>query len=168
MLTYDIANALFEYSEDTGEVKWRFDSPRFKRGGLVGTKTCTPKCHTEYLMVTLFWTPYKLHRIIWLMKTGSFPEKYIDHIDGNGLNNRWENLREATPSENMMNQRVRSDSTSGIKGVSFDKSRNKWYAYINVDGKRQMLGRHATMEEAAAARMKAEGVLHGEFAGGHS
>lgn len=164
MITSEIAHALWAYCHETGELKWKFSSSRFKEGDLVGTKTCTSRCSTSYLMVTLFGHPYKVHRIIWLMKTGKFPEHYIDHIDGDGLNNRWSNLREATPSQNMMNQRVRSDSVSGIKGVSFDKTRNKWYAYINADGKRKMLGRHETLEEAAAARQRAEALVHGDFA----
>lgn len=164
MITSEIANALFWHDDVEGVLRWRFTSARFKQWDVVGTKTSTPSCNTEYRQVKLFGNLYKVHRVIWLMKTGKFPDHYIDHIDGNGLNNRWHNLRETTPSQNMMNQRVRADSCTGVKGVSFDKARNKWYAYINADGKRKMLGRHDTLEEAAAARQKAEAVVHGAFA----
>jgi len=165
MITSEIASALFWHDDADGVLRWAFTSAKFKRNDIVGTKTSSAACHTEYRQVKLFGKMYKVHRIIWLMKTGSFPDHYIDHIDGDGLNNRWSNLRSATPSQNMMNQRVRSDSITGIKGVSFDKQRNKWYAYINVDGKRKMLGRHDVLEEAVAARREAEKRLHGEFTG---
>ena len=168
MITREIANSLFWHDDESGVLRWNFTSAKFARGDIVGTKTSTPACHTEYRQVKLFGELYKVHRLIWLMKTGEFPDKYIDHIDGNGLNNRWGNLREATPSQNMMNQRVRSDNASGVKGVSFDKCRNKWYAYINAGGKRKMLGRHDTFEEAVAARQRAEAISHGDFARGAS
>lgn len=163
MIDSKIANSMFRYDGFDGVLRWGFSSAKFKAGEAVGTHTSSQNCHTRYLQVRLFGEMYKVHRIVWLMKTGEFPKRYIDHIDGDGLNNSWDNLREATPSQNMMNQRVRSDSESGVKGVSFDKSRKKWYAYINVDGKRKMLGRHETLEEAAGARLAAERLLHGGF-----
>lgn len=168
MITSEIANSLFWHDDVDGVLRWKFSSPKFKKGDVAGTNTSSPACHTEYRQVGLFGEIYKAHRIIWLMRTGKFPDHYIDHIDGNGLNNRWSNLREATPSQNMMNQRLRNDNTSGVKGVSFDKLRNRWYAYINADGKRKMLGRHATKEDAVAARMIAEQLTHGEFSRGHN
>ena len=166
MITSEIANSLFLYDDVDGVLRWGFDSAKYKRGDVVGTKTSSPACHTEYRQVRLFGQFYKTHRIIWLMKAGEFPDHYIDHIDGNGLNNKWSNLRGATPSQNMMNQRKRADNTSGVKGVSFDKTRNKWYAYINANGKRKMLGRHDIKEDAIAARMIAELAAHGQFAKG--
>ena len=160
----ELAQAMFSYDEGTGKLLWKFSSGMFNKGDEVGVKTSSPNCHTEYLQVTIFKKTYKVHRIIWLILHGSFPEGYIDHIDGNGLNNSRNNLREATPSQNMMNQRVRSDSSSGVKGVSFDKCRNKWYAYINKSGKRIMLGRFENKAEAINARHIAEITHHGEFA----
>lgn len=160
----ELARSMFSYDKDSGKLFWKFSSGMFAEGDEVGTKTSSPNCRTEYLQVTLFKKTYKVHRLIWLILHGSFPDCYIDHIDGNGLNNSKSNLREATPSQNMMNQRVRSDSSSGVKGVSFDKSRNKWYAYINKDGKRKMLGRYEAKSEAINARHIAELSCHGEFA----
>lgn len=157
-----MANALFKYDPEGGSLTWRIGTNSFNQGEEVGTEVGADG-YSKYKSVCVFGEKYKVHRIVWLMQTGAWPDKYIDHIDGDGLNNRWANLREATPSQNSMNQKVRSDCASGVKGVSYDKRRNMWYAYIDLDGKRNHLGRHETLEEAAAVRQAAEKKYHGEF-----
>lgn len=164
MITYEIAKALFDYNPDTGLLTWKFTSQSIKEGEEVGTDLSSPISNTKYRGVVIFRERYKVHRIIWLMQTGDWPKGDVDHIDGDGLNNKWDNLRDVTHSQNLMNAAVRSDSTSGYKGVSYDKARDRWYAYINIDGKRKMLGRHKTMQEAVNARQNAERDLFGEFA----
>ena len=98
----------------------------------------------------------------WLYMTGSWPAKDIDHKDGDGLNNSWCNLREATRLENSGNSRRRSDNTSGAKGVRLD--RGKWIAQIVVAGKLRRLGTFNTLEAAAAAYEAAATEHFGEFA----
>lgn len=164
MITKEIAEALFEYDDVSGSLTWKFNSGNIKKGYEVGTFQSNKISNTKYRGTVIFGQRHKVHRIIWLMQTGEWPKGEIDHIDGNGLNNAWANLRDVTHSQNMMNAAVRSDSTSGYKGVSYDKSRDMWYAYINVDGKRKMLGRHKTKQEAVAARKVAQDALFGEFA----
>jgi len=165
MIDYQLAKALFDYNPESGELTWRVQTNATPKGKAAGTvRKHKVDRYTSYINVTILGDPYKAHRIIWLMQTGKWPEKHIDHIDGNGLNNKWSNLREATASQNAMNQRVRSDSASGIKGVSYDKARNVWYVYIDVDKKRKHLGRYETKDEAAAARLAAEKIYHGEYA----
>jgi hypothetical protein len=88
----------------------------------------------------------------------------VDHIDGDGLNNRRCNLRLATRSQNMRNQRLNSRNTSGFKGVSWDKRDKKWLAYIKVYRKKIHLGSFDTPEDAHAAYCDAAARLHGEFA----
>lgn len=75
----------------------------------------------------------------------------VDHINRNKLDNRRSNLRSVTRSQNERNKSLRSDNTSGYKGVHWDKSHKKWYAGIRHDGKRIYLGRFATAEEASRA-----------------
>ena len=87
----------------------------------------------------------------------------VDHIDRNGLNNTRRNLRVATRSQNMSNQRTRSDSNSGVKGVAWHKSAQKWIVRIRVNGKRHHIGLFETIESASAAYAKASAELHGEF-----
>ena len=165
MITYEVAKALFDYNPSTGSLTWKFSSGKnVKKGKEVGTNDTTPKSNTKYRKTSIFGDRYKVHRIIWLMQTGDWPKGEVDHIDGDGLNNKWSNLRDVTHSQNLMNAAVRSDSTSGYKGVSYDRSRDRWYAYINLDGKRKMLGRYKTKQEAVDARLKAEQQFFGEFA----
>ena len=87
----------------------------------------------------------------------------VDHRNGLGLDNRRANLRVATKQQNQCNQPLRSDSTSGLKGVSWKAARQKWRAYITAHGKRQHLGHFDSKEAAHAAYCDASARLHGEF-----
>lgn len=73
----------------------------------------------------------------------------VDHINSNGLDNRRENLRNCTRSQNLMNTRIRSDNTSGYKGVTFDKQTGRFSAKIQINKKCINIGRFDTAEEAA-------------------
>lgn len=88
----------------------------------------------------------------------------VDHVNGNGLDNRRANLRPATNAENMRNRRRYANNTSGFKGVTFDKAKGRWKAQIRLDGRRRYIGRYDTAEEAARAYDAAARELHGEFA----
>ena len=87
-----------------------------------------------------------------------------DHIDRNPLNNRRNNLREATIQENNWNRSVFRNNTSGITGVNFETSRNKWRARICIDEKRLELGFFIDKEDAIKARLRAEKEYFGKFA----
>lgn len=87
----------------------------------------------------------------------------VDHRDGNGLNNRRNNLRESTKAQNQQNSRIRRNNTSGFKGVCWDKASGKWMASIKANGKRRTLGRFTTPDVAHAAYVMASRALHGEF-----
>lgn len=87
-----------------------------------------------------------------------------DHVDQNGLHNIETNLRYATPSQNRANVRLRSDSTSGLKGVCFYPKTGKWRAYIQKDKKWKQIGYFETKEEAAVAYNEKAKELFGEFA----
>lgn len=87
-----------------------------------------------------------------------------DHINGDGLDNRRENLREVTDGQNTRNTRRRLDNTSSFKGVCWNKQQGMWQARIAVDGVRYRLGYYTTAEEAARAYDAAARELHGEYA----
>jgi len=106
----------------------------------------------------------KLHRLI----AEAFipnPEnkQFVDHIDNNRLNNNINNLRWATNQENQRNRQLNINSTSGVKGVSFDKARNKWSATITIDGITIHLGRYDNIEDAKAARITKANAAFGVY-----
>jgi len=101
-----------------------------------------------------------MHRVI--VRTP--PGMDTDHINGDKLDNRRENLRICSHTENVRNQPVRSNNTSGYKGVSFYSRSRKWRANIYVGHMQRNLGYFVTPEEAAQAYDKAARILFGEFA----
>ncbi len=118
----------------------------------------------KYWVISIENIRYQAHRLAWLYMTGEWPEDKVDHWDHDGLNNRWKNLRAATHVENIRNSRIRSNNTSGYKGVSWDVNRGKWQVGIRYDGKRHALGRFDDKEEAIAAYAAAAKRIFGEFA----
>lgn len=106
-----------------------------------------------------------MHRVILERIIGRplMPGELVDHIDGDGLNNRRANLRLATPKENMRNRKRAVTNKSGYKGVTFFPRTGKWKASIGVDGKCISLGYFDTPQSAYAAYCKAGRELHGEF-----
>lgn len=88
----------------------------------------------------------------------------VDHINGNGLDNRRSNLRPATRAQNCANMRRSKANTSGYKGVSWHKGGRKWHAQIRGDAKREHLGLFTDPADAAKAYDNAARRLHGEFA----
>lgn len=89
-----------------------------------------------------------------------------DHINGKETrhDNRKSNLRIATKSQNNINQPIRKDNTSGVKGVDWDKEDQKWKVRIQVNHKRVLVGRYSSFEDAIQARKEAEAKYHGEWA----
>lgn len=99
---------------------------------------------------------YLAHRLAWLLQTGDWPEFEIDHIDGDALNNRWENLRDVPSFENKKNMPLYRTSTSGVAGVRWKTDAGKWVARININGKTVHLGYYGSKEDAVRARKFAE------------
>ena len=101
-----------------------------------------------------------LHRF--LMNAGS--GTVLDHINGNPLDNRRENLRFCTEAQNHYNRRLNKDNTSGFKGVWFRKTSKRWQAEIRVNGKKRRLGCFQSKEDAAKRYNEAAREHFGEFA----
>lgn len=89
---------------------------------------------------------------------------HVDHIDGDPLNNSIDNLRWCTQKENVRNSKSHSGSSSKYKGVSWDKSKNKWEVNMYIENKKKFIGRFDEEEEAARAYDAYAKIHHGEFA----
>jgi len=105
---------------------------------------------------------YMAHRLVFLHVTGRWPRGQIDHINGDRADNRFDNLREATQSENSQNQRTakRSNLSSGLLGVTWAPKLKKWVAQIMIEGDQNRLGSFDTPELAHAAYCDAKRRLH--------
>jgi hypothetical protein len=104
-----------------------------------------------------------MHRVI-LERMGFKVFAECDHASRDGVDNRRDNLRPATPSQNGCNRSRQSNNTSRHPGVCRKKQSKKWRAYINVDGKQKHLGYFDDIEEAKRVREEAIKKYHGEFA----
>ena len=122
----------------------------------------------EYRSTTIDYVQYQHHRLVWIWHNGDPGQMVVDHITRDRHDDRIENLRLATYSENRRSSGMFSTNTSGYKGVTFEKRVGRWKAYIYLNNKRKHLGMFPTKEEAAACYQKAAAEMHGEFAGAFS
>lgn len=108
---------------------------------------------------------YRAHRLIWLIVTGEWPKYHIDHVDNDGTNNRWSNLRLATLNQNQHNRELSRANLTGYKGVSRANNLSKPYrANITIGRERRHLGYYRSAEEAAHAYDESARELFGEYA----
>lgn len=149
------AMELLRYDVESGDLFWRVSRGRVKAGRVAGSVN-----YRGYRSVKVDGRDCLAHRLIWLMAHGQMPEADIDHIDGDRLNNRLENLREATRAENGQNVGVQSNNTSGFTGVTWHKGAKKWKAQIGVSRRYKAIGYFDTPEQAAEAYAKAKARLH--------
>jgi len=139
-MTYEEAHRLFSYDPETGIVTRKIDAGRAKAGDVVG---CLG--NHGYLMVKRQGKCYLLHRVIWLMTHGQWPN-VTDHINRNRLDNRIENLRSVKNSENILN----SERSDNARFCRFRKDCQKWEAQVTRGGYKH-LGYHDTEAQATAA-----------------
>lgn len=113
-----------------------------------------------YVQIKIKGRLYLAHRLAWLYVHGVFPDSHLDHIDRNPKNNAIANLRICSRPENHQNLGLRSNNTSGVTGVSWNKRSGQWLAYINVNGVRHRIGLFSDKSAAVAARLNAKRDLH--------
>ena len=104
----------------------------------------------------IFGAKHYAHRVIWAIVYDEWPRADVDHIDGDPRNNRIENLRNVSHRINMRNAKKQKNNTSGYNGVHWDKRDGMWCAKITISGHTTRLGLFFDMQEAIAARKKAE------------
>jgi hypothetical protein len=160
-VTQEELREVFDYSAETGIFRWK-TQPKYgsvKVGDIAGYLNKAK----GYWYIKYQGKKYSTHRLDWLYIHGETPKEMIDHIDGNPLNNRISNLREATSFENQKNRAKNLNGTSRFKGVTWHKRDCKWVAQIGLGGKRVHLGYHDTEEDASNAYETAALRHHGKF-----
>lgn len=147
---------LFDYKD--GNLYWKMDKGRAKKGDKANRLT-----DGRYEQISFDKHLYSAHRAIFVYHYGYLPET-VDHINGNKLDNRVENLRPASYSENNANIGMRITNTSGIKGVSWDKSKESWLVSVWSKGKAVFQKRFKDKELAELVAIEARDKFHGLFA----
>lgn len=159
MITQSSLKELLHYEPETGDFIWRVSRGRVRSGMLAGT-------HDEkgYLKIQIDKQPQKAHRLAWLCMKGEWPKNVIDHINGQQGDNRWENLRMASISQNAWNSRTPDNNTSGFKGVTYHKRDKHWCYQVKTGVRREWVGGFDTADAAAEASKAARETSHGKYA----
>lgn len=163
MITAERLRELLDYDPETGLFRWKRSGKGRNKDLSAGTK-----CNTSSgcrIVIGIDGRRYYASVLAFLWMAGSLPVKLIDHIDRDGLNNKWSNLREANKASNAWNARkTKRTSASGFIGVSRKNESERWVAQIRNNGPSIRLGTFDTPEEAALAYDRAARELRGEFA----
>jgi hypothetical protein len=156
MITQQQLKDLLAYDLETGIFHWKVKpSKRFPAGMQAGSNV------HGYIRIHIKGKLYGAHRLAWLYVYGHHPSDQIDHINGNPSDNRISNLREADSVQNAQNRRrPQKNNSTGLLGVAYDKTKNRYRARIYINGKRTYIGKFKTPEEAHAAYIQAKRTHH--------
>lgn len=177
-LTPEMLRKLVRYDPETGKLYWRQRSGEMFAAGNQGANSNAERWNARwagkealqtisekgYARGEIFGRQFQAHRVAWAIATGAWPKDEIDHVNGRRADNRLENLREASHSQNARNRRSQAGSSSNYLGVSRRKDRGTWLSAISVNGKVQKLGTFKTEVEAARAYDAKAQEVFGEFA----
>ena len=164
-LTAEYVRSILDYDPETGIFVWkdRTELTPCNRARIVG-KVAGCVSNRGYIQIKINLVAYQAHRLAWLIVFGKWPDKELDHINTNRVDNRIVNLREAGDDNQAHNQTKRKTNTSGHKGVTWCKKLKKWNAQISVNYKKMNLGYYDNILDAAKAYENAAKELHGKFA----
>ena len=159
MITQSQLKELLDYDPETGVFRCKVSRGKRRAGAIAGSPD-----KDGYILLSIYKKPYKAHRLAFLYMVGKFPKNYTDHINGIVNDNRWENLREATSSQNSCNRRRMRGKESGLKGVTWHKKSKKWEARVVLNGKHNYIGLFVDKNIAVKAVKDLRDKLHGDFA----
>lgn len=159
---------LVRYEPETGAIYWLHRDPRWFSGErhrkawmacwnsrYPGNRADTVLDSKGYPIVRVLGEKFFAHRLAFALIFDRWPERHIDHIDGNRTNNRIANLREVDQGANQRNRGLTRANTSGVVGVSWRERDKRWVATIRNRGRNEFLGHFTTKEAAVAARQAA-------------
>lgn len=158
-LTAERLRELLSYDSHTGNFTWRV-----RRGGVRVGQVAGSIDSYGYRQVSIDGRAHLAHRLAWLYERGEWPPMEIDHINCDRDDNRMDNLRQATRSQNLANGRKKKQNKSGFKGVCRHATTGKWSAEYQQDGKSHYLGLFDEPEKAHEAYRMATAAAYGEFA----
>jgi hypothetical protein len=154
-LTVQRLHEVLDYNPETGVFVWKFRPDKRKQLNLwfAGKEAGSIEKRREsaYRRIMVDGRLHRAHRLAWLYVKGVWPNHQIDHRDGDGLNNRLENLRDVTDRANHSNQAIPSNNCSEVCGVSWYANYGKWRAQVKKDGRGYHLGYFADLADAEAA-----------------
>lgn len=155
-VTADLVRDLLDYDPEMGRFIWRITcSPRAPAGSLAGF------AYHKYRGIGIRGKIYLEHRLAYLWMMGEWPPAEMDHINRDRQDNRWTNLRPASPSQNRINKI--HPNKYGFRGISIHKPSGLYRAEVRMKGVRHYLGYYKTPEEAGSAYILAAQQHHGEF-----
>ncbi len=157
-LTGSELETLFSYIPETGEFIRKTAIGGFYPGTIAGSKN-----DQGYVKLRIHGHNISAHRLAWVWMSGKWPANEIDHINGVRDDNRIENLREATVTEQCRNVKKYSNNTSGYKGVNWSPQFKRWEARIRINGRLHLIGRFKDVGLAAEAYQQRAAKEFGEF-----
>lgn len=173
MITQELLLKALDYNPDSGIFTWKFrdhDFPSVSKNTRLAANIFNSKyagknagfivkpaeSGTCYIKIKIFGKDLSAHRLAFLYMEGYMPEE-VDHIDHNGLNNKWSNLRASNSKDNSKNMPIQKSNKTGVIGVNWHKSAGKWQARaVDLDGNRIDLGRYDSFDDAVKARKEHE------------
>ena len=161
MVTQEHLKFILDYNPDTGIFTWinpnKYSKQKF--GDIAGSVD-----GKGYIHIRIDGSRYKAHRLAWIYMYGIEPKDQIDHINNIKTDNKIKNLRECNNQQNCFNKKLQKNNKSGVKGVSWNKTLNKWTAYLNVNKKKKFIGLFDDIELAELVMYEARIKYHGEYA----
>jgi|TARA_R110002074_G_scaffold385163_1_gene566161 hypothetical protein len=158
----EYVHSRFQYDSDLGRLISKIDSGngiyRHKKGEIIKGEITT----AGYRRIAFGKYKMREHRLIYLMCHGFLPAM-LDHVDGDKLNNKIENLRACSNSQNQFNSKVPRNNTTGFKGILFNKKENRYFGRVRVSGKQYNTKRTKSLTEAVLLLRNLRENLHGEY-----
>lgn len=169
MITQELLLKALDYNPDSGIFTWKFrdhDFPSVSKNARLsanifnslyaGTEarnvSTSKRSVTSYIHIKILNKTYKAHRLAFLYMEGYMPDE-VDHLDHNGLNNKWSNLRASNSKDNCKNMPMQKSNKTGVIGVNWHQAAGKWQARaVDLDGNRIDLGRYDSFDDAVKAR----------------